>query len=197
MPPWGYRPPAAAARRSAIGRTAMSGPGSLSGRNSPPRRARGGYRHIRQRPRERKGPIVLPGEAARRLTAEEGCRAGHHRKKRSYSPCAGEVGEAPANPVARNFHADAPGRLWLTGITRFSIPAGKVYLSPVIDCFDGMPVSRRIGTSPDAEMANSMLEEGPLPRQFGVRGVLRAAQERIPLRQGLGRRVDRRIHGKA
>ncbi|MFE1574382.1 hypothetical protein ACFIQG_21700 [Comamonas odontotermitis] len=32
------------------------------------------------------------------------------------------------------------------------------YLSPIIDCFDGMVVSWTIGTSPDAELVNSMLE---------------------------------------
>lgn len=32
------------------------------------------------------------------------------------------------------------------------------YLSPIIDCFDGMVVSWTIGTSPDAELANTMLD---------------------------------------
>ena len=40
----------------------------------------------------------------------------------------------------------------------FSIPAGKVYLSPIIDSFDGMAVSWAIGTSPNAQLANSMLD---------------------------------------
>nr|MCR4651880.1 IS3 family transposase [Lachnospiraceae bacterium] len=47
---------------------------------------------------------------------------------------------------------------WLTDITEFHIPAGKVYLSPIIDCFDGLPVSWTIGTSPDAELVNTMLD---------------------------------------
>ena len=51
---------------------------------------------------------------------------------------------------------------WLTDITEFSIPAGKVYLSPMIDCFDGMLVSWKIGTSPDANMVNSMLDTAVL-----------------------------------
>ena len=38
------------------------------------------------------------------------------------------------------------------------IPAGKVYLSPVIDCFDGLVVSWSIGTRPDAELVNTMLD---------------------------------------
>ena len=46
----------------------------------------------------------------------------------------------------------------LTDITEFSIPAGKVYFSPMIDCFDGMPVSWTIGTSPNANLVNTMLD---------------------------------------
>lgn len=79
-------------------------------------------------------------------------------KKRKYSSYAGEIGEAPDNIVKRDFHADAPNRLWLTDVTEFKIPAGKVYLSPVIDCFDGMVVSWVASTSPTAEMANTMLK---------------------------------------
>ncbi len=47
---------------------------------------------------------------------------------------------------------------WLTDLTEFQIPAGKVYLSPVIDCFDGLVVSWSIGTRPDADLVNTMLD---------------------------------------
>ena len=58
----------------------------------------------------------------------------------------------------RDFYADQPNIKWLTDITEFAIPAGKVYLSPVIDCFDGMIVSRNVGTAPDSLLVNKMLE---------------------------------------
>jgi len=45
---------------------------------------------------------------------------------------------------------------WLTDITGFHIPAGKIYLSPIIDCFDGIPISCTIGTSPIAELVNTI-----------------------------------------
>jgi transposase InsO family protein len=45
---------------------------------------------------------------------------------------------------------------WLTDITGFHIPDGKIYLSPIIDCFDGIPVSCTIGTSPIAELVNTI-----------------------------------------
>ena len=63
------------------------------------------------------------------------------------------------NLVARDFHADRPNEKWLTDLTEFDIPAGKVYLSPMIDCFDGMAVSWAIVTSPDAELVNTMLDD--------------------------------------
>jgi putative transposase len=33
-----------------------------------------------------------------------------------------------------------------------------VYLSPIIDCFDGLVISWSIGTHPDAELVNTMLD---------------------------------------
>lgn len=58
-----------------------------------------------------------------------------------------------------DFSATQPNQKWLIGITEFHIPAGKVYLSPIIDCFDGMVVSWTIGTSPNAELVNTMLKD--------------------------------------
>ncbi|QUC03856.1 IS3 family transposase [Atopobium sp. oral taxon 416] len=58
---------------------------------------------------------------------------------------------------AHHFGADAPNEVWITHVTKFRIPAGKAYLSPIVDCFDGMPISWSISCSPDAEMANSSL----------------------------------------
>jgi putative transposase len=80
-------------------------------------------------------------------------------KKRKYSSYKGVIGPAVENVINRDFHTDAPNSKWLTDLTEFHIPAGKVYLSPIIDCFDGMAVSWTIGTSPDAELVNTMLDD--------------------------------------
>ena len=47
---------------------------------------------------------------------------------------------------------------WLTDIPEFQIPAGKVYLTPMNDCFDGLVVSWSIETNPDADLVNTMLD---------------------------------------
>ena len=80
------------------------------------------------------------------------------RKKRKYSSYKGEISPAVPNIIERDFRAEAPNIKWLTDVTEFALPAGKVYLSPIIDCFDGLVVSWSIGTSPEAKLVNTMLE---------------------------------------
>lgn len=99
---------------------------------------------------------VISEKVVRRLMSTSGLQL-VSRKKRKYKSYAGEITPAPENIVQRNFQADRPNKKWLTDITEFGLPAGKVYLSPIIDCFDGLAVSWSIGTSPNSELANSML----------------------------------------
>lgn len=79
-------------------------------------------------------------------------------RRRKYSSYEGESTPAPSNLLERDFHATNPNLKWVTDITEFHIPAGKVYLSPIVDCFDGILVSWTISTSPNADMVNSMLD---------------------------------------
>ncbi|PWE53335.1 IS3 family transposase [Metarhizobium album] len=79
-------------------------------------------------------------------------------KRRRYTSYQGELDAAPENLVNRDFHAAVPNEKWLTDITEFQLPAGKVYLSPMIDCFDGLVVSWSVSTRPDAELVNTMLD---------------------------------------
>ena len=81
------------------------------------------------------------------------------KKTKKYSSYIGEISKAAENLINRNFHSDKPNQKMLTDITEFSIPAGKVYLSPIIDCFDGMVTAWKISTNPNAELVNSMLDE--------------------------------------
>ncbi|WP_422678822.1 IS3 family transposase [Clostridium thermosuccinogenes] len=81
------------------------------------------------------------------------------KRRNKYNSYKGEISPAVPNIVKRDFHADAPNQKWLTDITEFAIPAGKVYLSPIVDCFDGMLPAWRISTTPDAQLVNSMLDD--------------------------------------
>lgn len=101
--------------------------------------------------------IYLSEKVVRRLMKQENLIAATP-KRRRYGSYMGEISPAPENLINRDFQSAAPNQKWLTDITEFQIPAGKVYLSPVIDCFDGLIVSWSLGTSPDAELVNTMLD---------------------------------------
>lgn len=116
-----------------------------------------GYRRIWKLLTNGVEAITISEKVVRRIMKEENLVARRPNKKK-YSSYQGEITPAVDNKVNRDFHADAPNKLWLTDITEFAIPAGKVYLSPIVDCFDGMIVTWTIGTSPNAELVNSMLD---------------------------------------
>ncbi|MFT9078283.1 MAG: IS3 family transposase [Ethanoligenens sp.] len=121
--------------------------------------ARYGYRRIHAQVKSN-GNIVSE-KVIRRIMKEEQLFV-PLRRKRVYCSYQGEISQAVENLVARDFHAEAPNKKWLTDLTEFHVPAGKVYLSPIVDCFDGMVVSWTVGTSPDAELVNTMLDEAIL-----------------------------------
>lgn len=127
--------------------------------------------------------VVDAGEwTVRGIMRDEGLVARAAKKKRRYSSYEGEISAAPPNLLRddrgrHRFRADSPNELWVTDVTEFRIPAGKVYLSPIVDRVDGMPLSWSISTSPDAEMANSSLlgarewlGEGDRPKIHSDRG---------------------------
>lgn len=67
---------------------------------------------------------------------------------------------------------DYYGSANITDITEFRIPAGKAYLSAVVDCFDGRPAGWRIGPSPTAALANGSLADAVAARRAGARTVV-------------------------
>ena len=105
----------------------------------------------------RRQEVFISEKVIQRLMKQE-CLKVAANKKRRYGSYLGEISPAPENVINRNFKAVSPNQKWLTDITEFHIPAGKVYLSPIIDCFDGLVVSWTIGTRPDSALVNTMLD---------------------------------------
>jgi len=101
--------------------------------------------------------LNISEKVVRRLMKQEGL-VPVGRKRRRYGSYMGEISPAPDNLLNRDFSASKPNEKWLTDISEFQIPAGKVYLSPMIDCYDGLVVSWSISTRPDAELVNTMLD---------------------------------------
>ena len=117
--------------------------------------SRYGYRRIHSSLKN--AALTVSEKVVRRIMQEDGLIVPNIKRKK-YNSYKGEITPAVPNVIERDFHADQPNMKWLTDITEFHIPAGKIYLSPIIDCFDGLPVSWTIGTSPDAELVNTMLD---------------------------------------
>ena len=121
-----------------------------------------GYRVVTLRLRMRDEPVVVSEKVVRAIMRDDGLRVRRKRARR-YSSYAGEPSDAPGNlPLnadgTHDFRAGAPNEKWASDITEFKLPdAPRVFLSPVIDLFDGKPVGWAISGSPDAELANSSL----------------------------------------
>ena len=92
-----------------------------------------------------------------RIMAEDGLVV-RVKSRRKYNSYQGEILPFVPNAVNRDFHAEKPNEKWLTDIAEFAILAGKVYLSWIVDCFDGMLPYWKVSTTPDAALVNDMLD---------------------------------------
>jgi len=75
---------------------------------------------------------------------------------RSYK---GETGRTAPNVIGQNFSAAAPNRKWATDVTQINIGSTKLYLSPVLDMYNGEIISHNISTSPNLEQVYDMLDK--------------------------------------
>lgn len=111
----------------------------------------------------RRGGVRVSEKVVRRLMRGMGLTARRGRRRR-WSSYAGETSPAPPNLPLRadgthDFRAAAPNELWVADMAEMRHPSGaKVYLNPVVDCFDGRPADWGIGLRPSAAVADAALE---------------------------------------
>lgn len=80
------------------------------------------------------------------------------RAKRKYSSYKGEVGEVAPNLLERHFKTNQPNRKWVTDVTEFKVNDQKLYLSPILDLFNGEVVSYNLSRHPNFKQIMDMLE---------------------------------------
>ncbi len=78
------------------------------------------------------------------------------KKYRSYR---GLMGEASPNTMARQFEAEQPNQKWVTDVTEFKVAGEKLYLSPILDLFNGEIVAYQTATRPRYALVGDMLEK--------------------------------------
>ncbi|MCB8876762.1 IS3 family transposase [Acidisoma silvae] len=85
--------------------------------------------------------VAISETIVQRLMKQQ-CLVVAKQKRHRYGSYFGEIRLAPKNLVNDEFLATAPNKKWLTDITEFQLAAGKDYLTPIIDCFDGLVAGR-------------------------------------------------------
>ncbi|MCN7701704.1 DDE-type integrase/transposase/recombinase, partial [Escherichia coli] len=79
------------------------------------------------------------------------------KKYRSYR---GNMGLTAENILQRQFKAEAPCEKWVTDITEFRAGGQKLYLSPILDLFNGEIVAWETACRPTEELVKRMLNKG-------------------------------------
>ena len=81
------------------------------------------------------------------------------RPKRRYNSYKGTIGKIADNLLKRDFNANKPNEKWATDITEFKVNNDKLYLSPIVDLFNGEIVSYNLSRHPVFHQIEDMLEK--------------------------------------
>ena len=81
------------------------------------------------------------------------------RPKRRYNSYKGTIGKITNNLLKRDFKATKPNQKWVTDITEFKVNNEKLYLSPIVDLFNGEIVSYSLSRHPVFNQVVDMLEK--------------------------------------
>ena len=118
-------------------------------------RGRYGYRRITAEMHNR-GFIINHKTVQRLMTGM--CLKSRIRKVR-YRSYKGQVGKIAPNLINRDFTASSPNQKWATDVTQINIGNTKLYLSPILDMFNGEIISYNISKSPNLEQIYDMLDK--------------------------------------
>jgi len=117
-------------------------------------KGRYGYRRITQ---ELKKTHKINHKTVLKLMRQMGifCRV----RMKKYNSFRGEVGRVAPNILERNFKADRPNQKWVTDVTEFALFGIKLYLSPIIDLFNGEVVAYNLSRHPNLSQVTDMLNQ--------------------------------------
>ncbi|MED4400248.1 IS3 family transposase [Metabacillus fastidiosus] len=118
-------------------------------------KGRYGYRRITLELRNR--GYVINHKTVRRLMSQLGLKCLVRMKKyRSYR---GKVGSVAPHILERDFTASKPNEKWVTDVTEFHLFGEKLYLSPILDLFNGEIIAYNIEKRPVFPLVTKMLDQ--------------------------------------
>lgn len=88
-------------------------------------------------------------------------------KRRRYNSYKGTVGKTAENIISRDFNADRPNTKLSTDISQINIGETKLYLSAMIDMFNGEVISHTISESPNMNLVMAMMKKADRRDAFG------------------------------
>lgn len=80
-------------------------------------------------------------------------------RPKKYKSYKGRQGKIARNLLKRNFKAQKPYQKWVTDVTEFALGGKKLYLSPVMDLYNGEIVSYNLSERPTFEQTMDMLQK--------------------------------------
>jgi len=80
-------------------------------------------------------------------------------RPKKYKSFKGEVGQAAPNALNRQFEAKAANEKWVTDVTEFNVAGEKLYLSPVLDLYNGEIVAFEMNRRPEFKLVTDMLSK--------------------------------------
>lgn len=78
---------------------------------------------------------------------------------KKYKSYKGEVGKTAPNVLLRDFNAESLNQKWATDVTEMKVAGQKVYLSPVMDLYNGEIVAYEMDTRPMLGLVTGMLKK--------------------------------------
>ncbi|WP_129543134.1 IS3 family transposase [Serratia sp. 1D1416] len=105
----------------------------------------------------RKEGYVLNHKTVQKLMTELQLKSPVRRKKyRSYK---GNAGKVAPNLLQRNFTAQCPNQKWVTDVTEFRVGEDKLYLSPVLDLYNGEIIAYEVARRAEFRLVKKMLDK--------------------------------------
>lgn len=80
-------------------------------------------------------------------------------RPKRYRAYRGSVGRVAPNVLDRQFQAPGPNQKWVTDITEFNVDGQKLYLSPIMDLYNGEIVAYQTSRRPELSLVRRMLHQ--------------------------------------
>jgi transposase InsO family protein len=80
-------------------------------------------------------------------------------RPKKYHSYRGQLGRIARNHLRRDFKAEMPNMKWVTDVTEFKLFGQKLYLSPILDLFNGEIISYTLSKNPNFQQITEMLQQ--------------------------------------